>query len=139
MYEKNGQNNIINVEIFMIGMGSGQGCDAQYLFSEDILGYNKGHIPRHAKVYEDISEDFERMKNKSVKAYKKFKSEINGGVYPEKKHETSLLFSTIYLISYFPERTLVLAASLLFYFFHQSRKLARSNHCKIKNFLGLIF
>ena len=45
------------VEAFMIGMGSGLGCDAQYLFSEDILGYNKGHIPRHAKVYTNLSED----------------------------------------------------------------------------------
>tara|TARA_Y200000002_G_C22623423_1_gene639212 strand:+ start:463 stop:1251 length:789 start_codon:yes stop_codon:yes gene_type:complete len=79
-----------NVEIFMIGMGSGQGCDAQYLFSEDILGYNEGHIPRHAKVYENISEDFKRIKNKSVKAYKKFKSEIVGGVYPEKEHDVQI-------------------------------------------------
>ena len=27
-------------DIFLIGMGSGTICDAQYLFSEDILGYN---------------------------------------------------------------------------------------------------
>ena len=37
-----------NIDVFMIGMGSGIGCDAQYLFAEDILGYNSGHIPRHA-------------------------------------------------------------------------------------------
>ena len=29
-----------NIDVFMIGMGSGVGCDAQYLFAEDILGYN---------------------------------------------------------------------------------------------------
>ena len=80
-----------NVKIFMIGMGSGQGCDAQYLFSEDILGYNKGHIPRHAKVYENISEDFQRIKNKSAKAYRKFKSEINSGAYPAKKHDVQIM------------------------------------------------
>ena len=49
------------VKIFMIGMGSGQGCDAQYLFAEDVLGYNKGHIPRHAKVYANLSEDYENF------------------------------------------------------------------------------
>ncbi len=80
-----------NVEIFMIGMGSGQGCDAQYLFSEDILGYNTGHIPRHAKVYENLSTDFDSIKNKSVEAYKKFKSEITSGVYPEEKHDIQIM------------------------------------------------
>ena len=35
-------------------MGSGTICDAQYLFSEDILGYNNGHIPRHAKTYTNL-------------------------------------------------------------------------------------
>ena len=80
-----------NVEIFMIGMGSGQGCDAQYLFSEDILGYNKGHIPRHAKVYENISEDFERIKDKSVKAFTKFKSEIDTRVYPGTNHDIQIM------------------------------------------------
>jgi 3-methyl-2-oxobutanoate hydroxymethyltransferase len=79
-----------NVEIFMIGMGSGQGCDAQYLFSEDILGYNKGHIPRHAKVYANLSEDYQKIKNKSVKAYKSFKSEIDNNIYPEKKHDIEI-------------------------------------------------
>ena len=52
-----------NVEVFMIGMGSGQGCDAQYLFAEDILGYNTGHIPRHAKIYTNLSEDYEKIKS----------------------------------------------------------------------------
>jgi 3-methyl-2-oxobutanoate hydroxymethyltransferase len=31
-------------------MGAGAGCDAQYLFSNDILGYTEGHIPRHSKI-----------------------------------------------------------------------------------------
>ncbi len=79
-----------NVDIFMIGMGSGQGCDAQYLFSEDILGYNKGHIPRHAKVYTDLAKDFESLKSKSIEAYKSFKSEINQKIYPEKRHDIEI-------------------------------------------------
>ena len=79
-----------NVKIFMIGMGSGQGCDAQYLFSEDILGYNKGHIPRHAKVYTNLAKDYENIKSKSIEAYKSFKSEINQNIYPEKKHDIEI-------------------------------------------------
>ena len=50
-------------------MGSGTICDAQYLFSEDILGYNKGHIPRHAKVYTNLSEEYNKHKLKAVEAY----------------------------------------------------------------------
>ncbi len=80
-----------NFEIFVIGMGSGQGCDAQYLFSEDILGYNKGHIPRHSKVYTNLSEDYEKIKKKSIEAYKEFKSEIDNKIYPETKHDIEIM------------------------------------------------
>ena len=75
----------------MIGMGSGQGCDAQYLFSEDILGYNKGHIPRHAKVYSDLAKDFEKIKLKSTEAFKNFKDDVSSNNYPEKKHDINIL------------------------------------------------
>ena len=71
-------------------MGSGQGCDAQYLFSEDVLGYNKGHIPRHSKVYTNLSEDYENIKKKSVQAYKEFKSEIENKIYPEPIHDIEI-------------------------------------------------
>ena len=33
------------VDILVISMGSGAGCDAQYLFATDILGSNTGHVP----------------------------------------------------------------------------------------------
>ena len=79
-----------NVEVFMIGMGSGQGCDAQYLFSEDILGYNKGHIPRHSKVYTNLTEDYEKIKIKSVDAYKSFKNDIDSKNYPAKEHNINI-------------------------------------------------
>ena len=38
------------VGILLWSMGSGPGCDVQYLFAEDILGTNRGHMPRHSKV-----------------------------------------------------------------------------------------
>ena len=79
-----------NVEVFMIGMGSGLGCDAQYLFSDDILGYNKGHIPRHAKVYTDIKKDYENIKIKAIRAFKEFKNEVVLKKYPEKIHDINI-------------------------------------------------
>src|SRR5690606_35673978 len=42
------------VGILLWSMGAGAGCDAQYLFANDILGYTEGHIPRHSKVYRDF-------------------------------------------------------------------------------------
>ena len=79
-----------NVEVFMIGMGSGLGCDAQYLFSDDILGYNKGHIPRHAKVYTNLIKDYEKIKIKATKAFKEFKNEVVLKKYPEKIHDINI-------------------------------------------------
>jgi len=80
----------LNVEVFMIGMGSGLGCDAQYLFSEDVLGYNKGHIPRHAKVYSNLSEDYDKIKIKATKAFEAFKSDVALKQYPENKHDINI-------------------------------------------------
>ena len=38
------------VGILLWSMGAGAGCDAQYLFANDILGYTEGHVPRHSKA-----------------------------------------------------------------------------------------
>lgn len=79
-----------SIDVLIIGMGSGIGCDAQYLFAEDILGYNKGHIPRHAKVYSNISEDYQKIKLKSIEAFKMFKKDIDTQNYPSEKHEIKI-------------------------------------------------
>ncbi len=79
-----------NIDVFMIGMGSGTGCDAQYLFAEDILGYNTGHIPRHAKVYSDIGIDFEKIRQKSQKAFRMFKDDVEKIKYPSKEHNIDI-------------------------------------------------
>ena len=68
-------------------MGSGAGCDAQYLFSEDVLGYNTGHIPRHAKVYSDLHKDFDVLRQKAVKAYSMFVKEVRDLKYPSLEHD----------------------------------------------------
>ena len=73
-------------DIFLIGMGSGTICDAQYLFSEDILGYNNGQIPRHAKTYTNLKKNYDEIKNKSINAYKLFLKDVRNKKYPNKKH-----------------------------------------------------
>ena len=78
------------VKLLTISMGSGSLCDGQYLFSQDILGYNKGHIPRHAKVYSNLSDDYDRIKSKSIEAYKNFKNDVVSNIYPEQKHDIDI-------------------------------------------------
>ena len=60
------------VNLLTISMGSGSTCDGQYLFSQDILGYNIGHIPRHSRVYKNFKKEFDRLHDERVNAYKEF-------------------------------------------------------------------
>lgn len=60
------------VNIITLSMGSGSFCDGQYLYSNDILGYTKGKIPRHAKIYRNFREKYEILQNKRVEAFKEF-------------------------------------------------------------------
>ena len=53
-------------------MGSGSLCDGQYLFSQDILGYNSGHIPRHSRIYRNFKKEYDKLHHERVAAYKEF-------------------------------------------------------------------
>ena len=60
------------VDIITMSMGSGSDCDAQFLFSNDVLGWNEGHIPRHARVYRDFKKEYERLQKERINAFKEF-------------------------------------------------------------------
>ena len=60
------------VDIMTLSMGSGSGCDGQYLFANDVLGYTKGHIPRHARIYKDFKIEHEKLQRERVDAFKSF-------------------------------------------------------------------
>jgi 3-methyl-2-oxobutanoate hydroxymethyltransferase len=74
------------VNMLLWSMGSGPGCDAQYLFAEDILGTNRGHMPRHAKVYRHFAAEFERLQVERIKAFKEYITDVEAGAYPENQH-----------------------------------------------------
>ena len=76
--------------LFLISMGAGTGCDAQYLFAEDVLGQNRGHMPRHSKVYRNFAAEFDRLQEERVSAFKEFIADVNSGAYPEGKHVVSM-------------------------------------------------
>lgn len=76
--------------MLMISMGAGTGCDAQYLFADDVLGSNRGHRPRHAKVYRNFAAEFDRLQNERVAAFAEFADDVRSGAYPEKGHEVAI-------------------------------------------------
>ncbi|MCF3638883.1 3-methyl-2-oxobutanoate hydroxymethyltransferase [Rhizobium sp. TRM95111] len=72
--------------MLMLSMGAGTGCDAQYLFAEDVLGQNRGHYPRHARVYRNFAAEFERLQQERVAAFREYAADVRSGAYPEKAH-----------------------------------------------------
>lgn len=72
--------------LFMVSMGAGTGCDCQYLFADDILGQNRGHVPRHAKAYRNFAAELDRLQNERVAAFSEFAADVRSGAYPEKRH-----------------------------------------------------
>ena len=74
------------VNILLWSMGAGPGCDAQYLFSEDILGENRAHMPRHAKVYRNFAAEYDRLQRERVAAYRQYIADVASGAYPETRH-----------------------------------------------------
>jgi 3-methyl-2-oxobutanoate hydroxymethyltransferase len=68
--------------LFLISMGAGAGGHAQYLFSDDVLGRNRGKIPRHAKVYANLAAEYDRIQTLRVDAMERFVSDVHDGDYP---------------------------------------------------------
>ncbi len=72
--------------LFMLAMGAGSGGDAQYLFAEDVLGYTRGHQPRHAKVYRNFRAEYDRLQTERIAAFKEFGADVKSGAYPGPEH-----------------------------------------------------
>ena len=68
--------------LFLISMGAGPAGHAQYLFSDDVLGQNRGRIPRHAKVYADFAAEQDRMQAKRIAAMGEFAQQVHDGAFP---------------------------------------------------------
>ena len=72
--------------LILLSMGAGAGCDAQYLFAEDVLGYTRGHRPRHTKVYRDFHTEFARLQRERIAAFTEFRHDVETGSYPADEH-----------------------------------------------------
>ena len=41
-------------------------------FWQWVLGYTKGHIPRHARIYRDFKKEYARLQEERISAFKEF-------------------------------------------------------------------
>ncbi len=73
-----------------ISIGSGNGCDVQFLFADDILGASEGPFPRHSKQYCNLFKEAQRIQKIRVNAFKDFIDEVNTNIFPSKKFEVEV-------------------------------------------------
>jgi hypothetical protein len=66
-------------KMMVFGMGSGPDTDGQFVFAEDLLGTNDGHVPRHAVTYASMMTD-------AVNHLRQYKDDVISGAYPTAKH-----------------------------------------------------
>ena len=78
------------VNIMTLSMGSGSGCDGQYLFANDVLGYTTGHMPRHARVYKNFKKEYQRLQNERVEAFKSFHNDTVNKQFDDPKITVSI-------------------------------------------------
>jgi 3-methyl-2-oxobutanoate hydroxymethyltransferase len=80
-----------NTSLIMLGMGAGPHADAQYLFTEDVLGHTAGHKPRHGKTYRNFAAEFARLQAERIAAFQEFIADVNSGVYPAPEHTVPII------------------------------------------------
>ncbi len=70
--------------MLLMSLGSGTGCDTQFLFSCDILGDYDERLPRHAKAYRNFLAEYQRLQQERVAAFSEYISDVNEGRFPDK-------------------------------------------------------
>jgi 3-methyl-2-oxobutanoate hydroxymethyltransferase len=68
--------------LFLMSLGSGSGCDSQFLFSDDILSDYDERIPRHAKAYRNFLKEYKRLQDERVAAFKEYAADVKSGRFP---------------------------------------------------------
>ena len=76
--------------LLLMSLGSGSGCDSQFLFSDDILGDYEERIPRHAKAYRNFLNEYRRLQEERVAAFKEYAADVKGRRFPEAQHLISM-------------------------------------------------
>jgi 3-methyl-2-oxobutanoate hydroxymethyltransferase len=72
--------------LLLMSLGSGPGCDTQFLFSDDILGDYDERLPRHAKAYRNFRAELARLQQEREAAFREYIADVQQGHFPEKAH-----------------------------------------------------
>jgi 3-methyl-2-oxobutanoate hydroxymethyltransferase len=72
--------------MILMSLGSGSGCDTQFLFSCDILGDYDERLPRHAKAYRDFAAEYRRLQEERVAAFREYIEDVRENRFPEGSH-----------------------------------------------------
>ena len=72
--------------MILMSLGSGTGCDTQFLFSDDILGDYDERLPRHAKAYRNFRAEMDRLQQERIAAFKEYIAEVQSGAFPSKEN-----------------------------------------------------
>jgi len=82
-------------KMILMSLGSGSGCDTQFLFSDDILGDYEERPPRHAKAYRNFAAEHRRLQQERIAAFREYSADVQDGRFPDRGHlvemEASLL------------------------------------------------
>ena len=81
--------------MLLMSLGSGAGCDTQFLFSDDILGDYDERLPRHAKPYRNFAEEHRRLQRERIAAFGEYVADVKGGRFPEPSHLVGLSDETL--------------------------------------------
>lgn len=72
--------------MLLMSLGSGDGCDTQFLFSDDILGDYDERLPRHAKAYRNFAEEYRRLQRERVAAFGEYVADVREGRFPAREN-----------------------------------------------------
>lgn len=76
--------------LLLMSLGSGTGCDSQFLFSDDILGDYDERIPRHAKAYRNFLKEYRRLQDERIAAFREYAADVNNGRFPTAENLVSM-------------------------------------------------
>lgn len=68
--------------MILMSLGSGNGCDTQFLFSDDILGDYDERLPRHAKAYRNFHIERQRLQEERIAAFSEYIADVGNGSFP---------------------------------------------------------
>jgi 3-methyl-2-oxobutanoate hydroxymethyltransferase len=77
-------------KLILMSLGSGSGCDTQFLFSDDILGDYEERLPRHAKAYRNFLGEYRRLQRERIAAFSEYIADVREGRFPERCHLVEL-------------------------------------------------